>query len=40
MEYGAILWNPYLKGDIDKLERILNRAIRFANKDYKSRETG
>jgi hypothetical protein len=22
MEYGATIWNPYLKGDIDKLERI------------------
>jgi hypothetical protein len=25
MEYGTTLWNPYLKGDIDKLERIQNR---------------
>ena len=40
MEYGATTWNPYLKGDIDKLERIQNRAIRFVKKDYKSRETG
>ena len=39
-EYGATIWNPYLKGDIDKLERIQNRAIRFVKKDYKSRETG
>jgi hypothetical protein len=37
MEYGATIWNPYLKGDIDKLERIQNRAIRFVKKDYKSR---
>jgi hypothetical protein len=36
MEYEATIWNPYLKGDIDKLERIQNRA----KKDYKSRETG
>ena len=40
MEYGATIWNPYLKGDIHKLERIQNRAIRFVKKDYKSRETG
>jgi hypothetical protein len=40
MEYGATIWNPYLKGDIDKLERIQNRAIRFVKKDYRSRETG
>jgi hypothetical protein len=39
MEYGATIWNPYFKGDIDKLERRQNRAIRFAKKDYKSRET-
>jgi hypothetical protein len=25
MEYGATIWNPYLKGHIDKLERIQNR---------------
>jgi hypothetical protein len=37
---GATIWNPYLKGDIDKLERIQNKAIRFVKKDYKSRETG
>ena len=30
----------YLKGDIDKLKRIQNRAIRFVKKDYKCRETG
>ena len=40
MEYEATIWNPYLKGDIDKLERIQNRAIRFVKKDYKSKETG
>ena len=39
-EYGVTIWNPYLKGDIDKLERIQNRAIRFVKKDYRSRETG
>jgi hypothetical protein len=32
MEYGATIWNPYLKRDI-----IQNR---FVKKDYKSRETG
>ena len=29
MEYGAIIWNPHLNGDIDKIKRIQNRAIRF-----------
>jgi hypothetical protein len=33
-------WNPYLKGDIDKLERIQNRGIRFIKKDYRSRRPG
>ena len=40
MEYGATIWNPYLKGDMDKLERIQNRAIRFIKRDYKSRTPG
>jgi hypothetical protein len=35
MEYGATIWNPYPKGDIDKLERIQNRAIRFVKKTTK-----
>jgi hypothetical protein len=40
MEYGATIWNQYLKGDIDKLERIQNRGIRFIKKDYRSRGPG
>ena len=40
MEYGTTIWNPYLKGDIDKLERIQNRGVRFVKRDYKSREPG
>ena len=40
MEYGATIWNPYLREDIDKLERIQNRAIRFIKKNYKNREPG
>jgi hypothetical protein len=40
MEYGATIWNPHLNGDIDKIKRIQNRALRFAKKAYKSRETG
>ena len=40
MEYGATIWNPYMKGDIDKLERIQNRGLRFIKKNYRSRETG
>ena len=40
MEYGATIWNPYSKGDIDKLERIQNRATRFIEKDYHIRSPG
>ena len=40
MEYGATIWNPYLKDDIDKLERIQNRGICFIKKDYRSRGSG
>jgi len=40
MEYGATIWNPYLKGDIDKLEKIQNRANRFIKNDSKTRTPG
>jgi hypothetical protein len=40
MEYGATIWIPHLNGDIDKIKRIQNKAIRFAKKAYQSRETG
>lgn len=40
LEYGAILWDPYLKKDIDKLERIQRSAARFITGDYKSRARG
>ena len=33
MEYGTRIWNPYIKGDIDKLDRIQNRGIRFLKKN-------
>ena len=40
MEYGATIWNPYLKGDIDKLERIQNKAVRFIKRNYRDQEVG
>ena len=40
MEYGATVWNPYLKKDINRLERVQHQAARFITKDYKSREKG
>ena len=40
LEYGSIVWNSQYKTDIERLERIQNRAARFITKDYKSREPG
>ena len=37
LEYGAMLWDPYHRGDIDKLEKIQHRAARFITRDYRSR---
>ena len=39
MEYGATVWNTYLKGEIDKLEQIQNRAIRFIKKDLQEQKS-
>ena len=40
VEYGAIVWDPYEQGDIDRLERVQNRGIRFISKDYTTRKPG
>ena len=40
MEYEAIIWDPYNKNDINKLENLQRRGARFITKDYKSREEG
>ena len=40
LEYGCIVWDPYLKADIDRLERIQRRAARVITRDYKSRVEG
>ena len=40
LEYGAIVWNPYKKQDIDAIERIQRAAARFITGDYKSRTPG
>ena len=40
MEYGATVWNPYLKKDINHPESVQHQAARFITKDYKSREKG
>ena len=40
LEYGAIIWDPHLKKDIDRLERIQRQAARFITRDYFSRDPG
>jgi hypothetical protein len=35
-----VVWVPYHQGDINKLERIQNRAARFITGDYRSRSDG
>ena len=40
LEYSSIVWDPFLKKDIDKLESIQRKAARFISGDYKSRDHG
>ena len=40
LEYSAVVWDPYQKSDIDKIERVQRKAIRFIKRDYRSREEG
>lgn len=40
LEYGSIIWDPYIQKDIDRLERTNRLAARFITNDYKSREEG
>ena len=34
MDYSCVVWDPYLRRDIDKLENIQRRAARFVKNDY------
>ena len=40
LEYAATVWDPHVKKDIERLERIQRQAARFIQKDYKSIEPG
>ena len=40
LEYGSVIWDPYTKDDIDRLERIQRSAACFITRDYKSRQEG
>ena len=40
LEYGSVVWDPYLQKDIDKIERVQINGARFITGDYKSRQDG
>ncbi len=40
LEYGCIIWDPYQKQDIDKLEKTQRLSARFITGDYTSRTPG
>ena len=40
LEYGSVIWDPYTKQDISKLENVQRSAARFIMKDYHSRHEG
>ena len=40
LEYGSVIWDPYLTRDIDELERSQRNGTRFVTGDYKSRHEG
>ena len=35
LEYAAAAWGPYRAKDIQQLERVQRRAVRFVKKDYR-----
>ncbi len=34
LEYSAVVWDPYLKKDTDKLEKLQRKAVRFTTSNY------
>jgi len=36
IEYSAIVWDPYLQLDIDRLDRVQRQGVRFITRDYRS----
>jgi len=36
IEYGAIVLDPYLQQDIDRLDRVQRQGVRFITRDYRS----
>jgi hypothetical protein len=40
VEYGAVVWDPFLKTDIDKFEKVQRKSARLITGDYRSRDAG
>ena len=40
LDYGQIVWDPYLKQDVERLEKVQRQAARFIAGDYRTREEG
>ena len=40
LEYGAVIWEPFVQSDIHKIEKVQRKAARFISGDYKSRYRG
>ena len=40
LEYSAVVWDPTTQKDIDKLEGIQRRSVRFIKQDYLTRKPG
>lgn len=40
LEYGCIVWDPYLQKDINRIEQLQRKAARFIIQDYKSQSPG
>ena len=40
LDYGSIVWHPYLKQDAEKLEKVQRQTVRFITGDHRTREEG
>ena len=40
LEYASIIWSPYQRDDINRIEKVQRRAARFISGDYTSRHEG
>ena len=39
LEYCSTVWNPYIKKEVNKIENIQHRAVRFVLNNYNQRES-